>query len=151
MIVFTRGPPKLGSVPILTSNQEGRQFGKTEFSHLDFHLCTKKTPLRDFLVGPGVKTACFPLQGAQVPSLVRELRSCMLHGMAKKVKKKLKTESCLQCLPPHLVVFSCSVTSLPQEMLSVSHGFVAFIFYVCLIVSLLHASPWSSYLVSTQV
>ena len=32
-----------------------------------------------------------PLKGAQVQSLVQELRSCMLCGMAKKLKKKQQT------------------------------------------------------------
>ena len=40
----------------------------------------------DFSGGPVVKTALL-LQGAQVPSLVGELRSRMLCGMAKKKKK----------------------------------------------------------------
>ena len=41
---------------------------------------------RNFPGGPGVET----LQGPWVPSLVGELRSCMLHGVAKK-EKGLKT------------------------------------------------------------
>ena len=31
-----------------------------------------------------LRLLCFPVQGARVRSLVRELRSHMLHGMAKK-------------------------------------------------------------------
>ena len=42
--------------------------------------------LRNFPGGPGVETP----QGPWVPSLVGELRSCMLHGVAKK-EKGLKT------------------------------------------------------------
>ena len=33
---------------------------------------------RDFPGGPAVKTLSFHCMGAQIPSLVRELRSCML-------------------------------------------------------------------------
>ena len=43
----------------------------------------KKKRFGDFSCGPVVKTA-LPLQGAQVQSLVRELRSRMLRGAAKK-------------------------------------------------------------------
>ena len=126
--LITGGTPKLRSVPILTSNQDGRHVGKTEFSHLDFHLCIKKTPLRDFPVGPGVTTPCFPLQGAQVPSLVRELRSCMLHSMAKKVKNmKL---SAVPATPPSS--FSCSATSLSQEMLYLCVTWFGSLYFLCL-------------------
>ena len=38
---------------------------------------------------PVVKTSVLPLQGAQVQSLVRELRSCMPHSRAKKRKENL--------------------------------------------------------------
>ena len=34
-----------------------------------------------------------PLQGAQVPSLVRELRTCMLHSMAGEKNIKVKLEA----------------------------------------------------------
>ena len=50
---------------------------------------TLKQKFRDFLGGPVVKTAP-PLQGVQDRSLVGELRSCMLHGLAKNLKKKIK-------------------------------------------------------------
>ena len=33
------------------------------------------------------------MQGARLPSLVRELRSCVPHGLAKKTKAKTKTYS----------------------------------------------------------
>ena len=45
----------------------------------------------NFPGSPGVKTLpALPLQGAWVPSLVRELRSCMLHYMAKNFKRLKK-------------------------------------------------------------
>ena len=45
----------------------------------------------NFPGSPGVKTLpTLPLQGAWVPSLVRELRSCMLHYMAKNFKRLKK-------------------------------------------------------------
>ena len=44
---------------------------------------------RDFPGGPLVKTLELPIQGAQVQSLVRELRAHMLQGMAKKQNKTL--------------------------------------------------------------
>ena len=43
---------------------------------------------RDYLGSPMVKTV-FPLQKAQVQFLVRELRSRMPHGVAKKKKKEI--------------------------------------------------------------
>ena len=36
------------------------------------------------------RTLCFHLQGAQVLSQVREIRSCMLRGAARNIKKNLK-------------------------------------------------------------
>ena len=52
---------------------------------------TNKKHSRDFPRGPEVDSM-LPMQGAQVPSLVRELRSHMLHGMAKNTVqiKKIK-------------------------------------------------------------
>ena len=46
-----------------------------------------KAALRDFPGGPGVKTL-LPLKGAQVPSLIREVRSHMPCRMAKKQTNK---------------------------------------------------------------
>ena len=43
---------------------------------------------RDFPGGPGIKTPWSSCRGAWVWSLVRELRSHMPHGTAKKKKKK---------------------------------------------------------------
>ena len=43
---------------------------------------------RDFPGSPVIKTRSFPLQGAQVQSLVRELRSHMLPGVAKKIEAR---------------------------------------------------------------
>ena len=36
---------------------------------------------------PEVKTLCFHCKGNALDSLVKELRSCMLHGVAKKNKR----------------------------------------------------------------
>ena len=44
---------------------------------------TRRARVRIFPGSPIVKTLCFSLQRAQVPSLVRELRSHMPRGMAK--------------------------------------------------------------------
>ena len=41
-----------------------------------------KSNLGEFAGGPVVKTV-LPLQGTRVQALVREIRSCMLRGMAK--------------------------------------------------------------------
>ena len=49
----------------------------------------------DFPSGPVVKTV-LPLQGAQVRSLVGELRSHMLRGAAKKIKLKCVKNKMLQ-------------------------------------------------------
>ena len=46
---------------------------------------------RDFPGGPAVKTLSFHCMGAQIPSLVRELRSCMLQ-----VKVKVNLLSCIR-------------------------------------------------------
>ena len=45
--------------------------------------------MRDFPGGPVVKTQ-LPLQGSWVSSLVRELKSYILHSAAKKKKEKRK-------------------------------------------------------------
>ena len=42
----------------------------------------------DFPGGPKVKTSTLPMQAAQVPSLIRELRSHMPCGTAKKKKRE---------------------------------------------------------------
>ena len=46
--------------------------------------------MEDFPGGPVVKTTVLPLKRALVRSLVRELRSHLLHGAAKKKKKGMK-------------------------------------------------------------
>ena len=50
-------------------------------------VCAKDSNIRDFPSGPVVRTV-FPVQWAWVQSLVQELRSHMMHGVAK--KKKIK-------------------------------------------------------------
>ena len=50
---------------------------------------TLKKNIRDFPGSPEVDSA-LPLQGARVPSLVGELRSCMPRGTAVKKKRKEK-------------------------------------------------------------
>ena len=50
-------------------------------------VCAKDSNIRVFPSGPVVKTV-FPVQWAWVQSLVQELRSHMMHGVAK--KKKIK-------------------------------------------------------------
>ena len=52
-----------------------------------------KQSLKTSLVVQWFKDSVLPMHGAWVQSLVRELRSCMLHGVAKKKKKKKKTQS----------------------------------------------------------
>ena len=47
---------------------------------------------RDFPGGPAVK-AGLPVQGARIQSLVRELRSYVPHGMAKKKKRMQSKET----------------------------------------------------------
>ena len=47
----------------------------------------------EFPGSPVIKTFDFPMQGAQVQSLVGELRSCLPCGMAKKKKKKEMLET----------------------------------------------------------
>ena len=54
----------------------------------------QKDPTGDFPGGPVVKTPHFHCRGARVRSLVRELRSRMLHGAAKKKKKKKDPTGC---------------------------------------------------------
>lgn len=49
----------------------------------------KKGGKSDFFGGPAVKTVLL-MQGAQVQSLVRELRSHIAHAVAKKKKEKLE-------------------------------------------------------------
>ena len=49
----------------------------------------KETPWRDFPGDPVVKTA-LPMQGARVPFLLGELKSCIPYGTAEKKKKKRK-------------------------------------------------------------
>jgi len=46
----------------------------------------KKSNPKDFPDRQVIKTLRFPLQEAQVPSLVREAQSCMPHSTAKKKK-----------------------------------------------------------------
>ena len=49
----------------------------------------KENASQDIPGGPMIKTLCFHLQGAQVQSLVGELRSHMLCGMYPPQKKKI--------------------------------------------------------------
>ena len=47
---------------------------------------------RDSPGGPVIKTACFPMHGAQVWCLVKELRSSMVHSLVKKLFLIKKTK-----------------------------------------------------------
>ena len=64
-------------------------------THFDIDKEIKNIP-RDIPGGPVVKTPCFQCSGvgvggAQVPSLVGNLRSCMFYGVVKKLKKQKLT------------------------------------------------------------
>ena len=62
----------------------------TKMQEMTQHVIIKsfvRTSQRDFPGGPVVKTL-LPLQGARVPALVRELRSRMPRGAAKKKRKQ---------------------------------------------------------------
>ena len=52
-----------------------------------------KQSLKTSLVVQWFKDSVLPMHGAWVQSLVRELRSCMLHGVAKKKKTQSGEES----------------------------------------------------------
>ena len=45
--------------------------------------CNIKEQKRDFPGGSVVKTPSFQMQGAQIQSLIRELKSCKPHGVAR--------------------------------------------------------------------
>ena len=58
---------------------------------MSFEIYFKICIHQDFPDSPVVKTVELPMRGAQVWSLVRELRSHMLCGVAKKLKTKQNT------------------------------------------------------------
>ena len=67
-----------------------RSTGILSFLNYDFF---KKKPSGDFPGSPEVKTLCCQGRGARVQSLVGQLRSRMLHGLAQKKKKKKPAET----------------------------------------------------------
>ena len=68
-------------------------------------MSLKNITLMDFPGGPVVKTPSSPKQGARVPSLVRELRSHVLHSAAKKTEthhasQRSQTQNKKRCMIP---------------------------------------------------